>query len=281
LRGDNVRGNKVLGGLVLLAIIALLNLPLPAELKLRAATRDSTVLPQTVLAIMGQRCHELFTFLFSARQAVRERESMMDEVARLRHDLRYLKELNRENRQLRRMVDFKEASAHGLLLGRVISRGGVSGWWQSVRINRGSADGVKPQQAVITVDGLAGKTTTVTAHTCDVLLITDPSNRIACRLERTDALGVARGRGVGLGGKTEFEMVRAAEPFQVDYIDKHAEVVEGDTVLTSGLGGGYPEGLLLGHVVGTSLDRSRLYQSLSVRPAADLGRLRYVWVVVK
>ena len=279
--GDNVRGNRVLGGLVLLAIIISISLPVAAELRLRASVRDSAASAQTVVGMVLDRGRDLFVFLFQARRAVREREVMLDEVARLRHDLRTLKALDRENRQLRRMVGFKQASSHGLLLGRVISRGGVSGWWQSVRINRGSADGVAPNQAVITVDGLVGKTTTVTDHTCDVLLITDPANRVACRLARTGDLGVARGLGTGLGGKTDFELVRAARPCTVDYVDKNAEIVEGDEVNTSGLGGSYPEGLLLGYVQEAEADRSRLYQSLTVRPAADLGGLRYVWVVIK
>jgi rod shape-determining protein MreC len=276
-----VRSNRLLGGLVLLTIIVLFNLPLTAELRLRAMARDATATPQTALSMTVERGREWLTFLFRARQAVREREAMLDEAARLRHDLRRLNELERENRLLRRMVEFKQASPHGLLRGRVISRGGVSGWWQSVRVNRGSDDGVQANQAVITVEGLVGRTTWVTRHTCDVLLITDPANRIACRLERTGDLGVARGLGTGLGGKRDFEMVRAARPCTVDYVDKNAEIVAGDEVMTSGLGGIYPEGLLLGYVLGAENDRTRLYQQLSVRPAADLGGLRYVWVVIK
>jgi len=274
-----LRGNRVLGGLVLLAIIILVSVPLAVELRLRAAVRDSAVSSQTVLTLMDERVRGALTFLFRAREAVEKHDAMLDEVARSRHELHHHRTLEQENRLLRRMMGFRESSPHGLLLSRVIARGGTSGWWQSVRINRGSEDGVQPNQAVITVDGLVGKTTTVTRHTSDVLLITDPANRVACRLERTGDLGVTRGLGTGLNGKNDFEMVVSAEPCTMDYVDKDAEILVGDKVLTSGLGGTYPGGLLLGTVLEFEVDPSHLYQRLTVRPAADLARLHYVWVV--
>jgi rod shape-determining protein MreC len=274
-----VRGNRVLGGLVLLAIIILVSVPITVELRLRAAARDSAVSSQTVLTLMDERVRAVLTFLFRAREAVVKHDAMLDEVARARHELRHHKTLEQENRLLRRMMGFKESSAHGLLLGRVIARGGTSGWWQSIRINRGSDDGVQPNQAVISVDGLVGKTTTVTRHTSDVLLITDPANRVACRLERTGDLGVTRGLGTGLSGKSDFEMVLAAQPCTMDYVDKDAEILVGDRVVSSGLGGTYPGELLLGTVLEFEKDPSGLYQRLKVRPAADLARLHYVWVV--
>jgi rod shape-determining protein MreC len=65
----------------------------------------------------------------------------------------------------------------------------------------------------------------------------------------------------------------------MDYVNKDAEVLVGDTVVSSGLGGTYPGGLLLGTVLEFEQDASDLYQRLKVRPAADLARLHYVWVV--
>ncbi len=274
-----MRGNRVLGGLVLLAIIVLVSVPVAVELRLRSVARDGGVTSATALSMMGEHVRDLFTFLFRAQEAVRTHDAMQDELVRARHELLHHKTLEEENRLLRRMMAFKEASPHGLLLGRVIARGGSSGWWQSVRINRGSEHGVQPNQAVITVDGLVGKTTLVTRRTCDVVLITDPSNRVACRLERTGELGMSRGLGTGLTGASDFEMVIAAQPCTVDYVDKDARILVGDKVLTSGLGGTYPGGLALGTVVEIEMASSGLYQRLKVQPSADLARLHYVWVV--
>lgn len=246
---------------------------------MRAATRDGTVAGQTLLAHMEERVDALLTFMFQAYEAVQTRDILRDEVVRLRNDLRNYRNLEQENRLLRRMLGLQEASSHKLRLARVIARGGVSGWWQSVRINRGREDGVRPNMAVITADGLVGRTTTVTRRTCDVLLITDPSHRIACRLARTGELGVARGRGAALSGRRDIEMVAAAEPCTMDYVDKDADIMAGDKVVTSGLGGTYPGDLVVGTVLTSAEDDSRLYQYLTVRPAADLARLHYVWVV--
>ncbi len=80
--GDNVRGNRVLGGLVLLAIIISISLPVAAELRLRASVRDSAASAQTVVGMLLDRGRDLFVLLFQARRAVHEREGMLERFVR-------------------------------------------------------------------------------------------------------------------------------------------------------------------------------------------------------
>jgi rod shape-determining protein MreC len=148
-----------------------------------------------------------------------------------------------------------------------------------VKLNRGSDDGIRPDMPVITGDGLIGRTEEVSRHTCDVLLVTDPGSRVACRLSRTGAFGVVRGTGALFDARKKLQVVRAVEPCRMDYIPKDRSLFRGDEVVTSGLGGVFPEGLLVGHVADVALDSSGVCQTATVVPAARLGTLRYAFVV--
>jgi len=266
---------------VLIAVVVLMNLPVPATLRLKAGARDSFVPVQNVMGFIVSRISDGVVFLAVAKQAVDGRNEMMTELAALRHEARRRHALELENRELRARLKFAARHKHKLVLCRVVSQGGVSGWWQTVRLNRGRADKIRPNLAVIAADGLIGRTMDVSGATTDVLLLTDPNCRIACRFPRSGAFGIARGMGLTVAGTAKLEMVVGAKPCRVDYIEKDLGVGVGDAVVTSGLGGVYPEGLPVGRVVGTEVDSSGLYVRAEVAPAATLSALRYAFVVVQ
>ena len=274
-----MRGNRVLIGFLLLVAVVLLNLPLPARVRLRMAARDGTAPAQTALGLLAGQAWEAAAFLMRAGHALRDRERLIDEVARLRFEVDRLSALDAENRDLKRMLAYRERSPDHLLLARAVSRGGTSGWWRTVRLNRGRLHGVAVNQAVMTADGLIGRVSSVAEKTCDVLLITDPSSRVSVRMAGRPVLGIARGRGVTVTGRRELEVLCGPAPLEVEYIGKHTELENGARVETSGLGGVYPAGLPLGRVVDSTLDASGLYRRLKLEPAADLGSIGYVWVV--
>jgi len=148
-----------------------------------------------------------------------------------------------------------------------------------VRVNRGSEEGIKSGAAVLTVDGLVGRTTAVSRHTSDVLLIADPTCKVACRVKRTGALGVLSGTGVSAGGKSKLDMLCGLKPGRLDYIAKERRVLKGDEIVTSGLGGVFPEDLPVGRVVSSGLHVSGLYQAAEVMPSAMIEALRYVFII--
>ncbi len=262
-----------------MAVVLLVNLPLPAVRRLRSAARDGAEPVQTLLGFVAERARAEVGFLFQARRVLREESRIRDELARLRRETRELALLEDENRELRRQLAFRADTPREMLMARVVSRGGMSGWWQTVQINRGRDDGVEEDLAVVAVDGLVGRVTAVATHTADVLLISDPTCRVSCRLPRSGALGILRGVGVDLAGRSGLDLSCMPPAFRVDYVEQSQDVREGDEVVTSGLGGTYPEGLLVGVVSEAGAGRDGLFRPVSVRPAADLGRLRYVWVV--
>jgi rod shape-determining protein MreC len=194
---------------------------------------------------------------------------MAAELLRLRNQLREMKTIEQENIQLRNQLGYLQRVDRRLLPCEVIGRD-VSGWWQTVRLGKGVADGVEPDRAVVTANGLVGRTIDVSVRTADVLLISDPTCKVSARITRTGAFGVVRGNGVAWDGRASCRM---------DFINKNLSVRPGDEVVTSGLGGVFPKGLLIGYVETVQRDSSGLYQQAQILPKASLGMLTYVFVV--
>jgi rod shape-determining protein MreC len=218
--------------------------------------------------------------LLHAREVVREKEALLAENAELRYENQSLRILERENNEFRRLLGFQKRQGRKLVLCEVLSRGDSSGWWQIITLSRGSDSGIRNDMAVVTADGLVGRTQTVSRQSCDVLLITDPNCKVACRLVRGGAFGIVRGKGVSIMGDPKLEMLGHVQPLQMDYVPRDTVLKAGVFVETSGLGGVYPEGLSVGRVIGISRDRSGLYQRVALQPSAALGALKYVFVVV-
>ncbi len=253
-----------------LLCLALWHLPPRCSQRVRGVTREALAPLHAGVTALGSRLRESFLVLRGWGGVVQENRRLAEEIAYLRGRVRHLESFQRENLALRRQLQFLDASEGRLLPAEVIGRE-ISGWWDALRIARGSQDGLQRNMAVITPDGLAGKVEAVQAHTAEVMLLSDPSLRISARISRTGAFGIVRGTGAPLHGRPLFRM---------DFIDANTTVVPGDEVVTSGLGTLYTRGLFIGHVERVAHDASGLYQTATLVPGADLGDLTYVFLVM-
>lgn len=251
------------------AAIILLNLPAAATGRLRGAVREALAPLHGALARMALRARETAGHLRGLGGLVGENRRMAEELALLRRRVHDLSALEAENEDLRAQLGFRRADRRPLLPAEVIARD-PAGWWQTVRLDRGARDGLRPDLAVITTDGLIGRTIEVSARTADVLLISDPNSRVSVRLPRTDAVGVLVGAGARPSGRVACRL---------DFVHRHLPVKPGDEVVTSGLGGVFPRGLVVGYVEAVYTDEQGLYRYAEVIPRADLGQLRYVFVL--
>jgi rod shape-determining protein MreC len=267
------------GAILILAVVILLNLPPPAAMHAKGGARDGLAPFQNILAVLIGRTRAAGAALFAGRDTVAEQRALAEDVARLREENRALVALGKENAELRRLLGFKETQPSRLILCSVVSRGGAAGWWETVQLDRGFADGIRPNMAVLTAGGAVGRVREVSRQTADVLLVTDPDCRAACVFPRTGAFGIARGLGLSPAGDRKVEVVCATRPLRVDYVDREHLILPDDEVVTSGLGGVFPEGLPLGRVIRSEMDPSGLYRRVEIMPAVDLDALRYVFVV--
>ena len=267
---------------ILLAVLILLNLPMPTSMYIKTGSRGNLAPFQNLMSFFLMKIPRTMASFVDSGKALGEQQKMMEEIANLRQEIQGMKALEADNKDLREQLGFRSISKRKLVLCEVVARGDASGWWQTITLNRGSEDGIRPGMAAVTTDGLIGRTTETARRTCDVLLITDPNCKVGCKLVRTGAYGIVRGGGVAAIGATKLEMFcAAAQPCSMDYISKEHPALQGDEVVTSGLGGTYPAGLLLGRVEGARIDPSKLFQQADIVPAAQLSSLKYVFVAVE
>jgi len=213
--------------------------------------------------------------------AAAERDALAEEVERLRAAQLATDRLRAENVGLRRALSLVETDPR-LVCAEVLSHGGATGWRDTIRIGRGSRDGIAPGQTVLAAAGLVGRVLSVTERTAEVLLLSDATSRLSCIVE-TPAGGVrclVEGGGIARGDRA-LEMLHASAPFSAEFIDKDATVAPGARIVTSGLGGTYPGGLPVGVVTEEGPDKTRLYRRATVAPHVDFGSLRRVFVLRK
>ncbi len=264
---------------VVLAVVALLNLPAPTALRVRQGTRENAAPFQNIGLLLADRLSGGWQQLTRGREQEARLRGLEEEIVAQRLETRRWKAMAAETTEMRRLLDFRRSRREQMVLCRVIARGEISGWWQTVRLDRGREAGIGPDMAVITSDGVVGKTTGASHGSADVLLMTDPNCRISCRIPQTDGFGILRGTGVSRDNAGRPELLCAASPCAVDFVTRGDPMRQGYEVVTSGLGGVYPEGLLVGFVVQAGVEPAGLYQRAEVIPAARLDRLRYVFVI--
>ena len=156
--------------------------------------------------------------------------------------------LEKENARLRGLLDFKAHVPGRWIAAGVLSRGGGAvGNQGMLRIDRGSLAGVRKDAIVAVPEGLVGKVASVTAHTAEVLLLTDPRLNVSCVVEMPGA----KVYGVLSGGTDD--------RISVKYMTSEADGKGvGSRVLTSGLGGVFPPGFVVGDYIGDGAVASRV-----------------------
>lgn len=265
---------------LLLVILVLLNLPPPEALRVKAAVRDNLTPFESLVTFVSRQMRGVGWYVSGLWNSPQSEQALRAENVELRRELWRLRGMQEENAALRAMAGVKQQRKERLLLAEVVARGDATGWWQTVRVNRGLRDGVRPDLPVLTSRGLVGRTTTVAAQSCEVLLITDPTSQISCRVGQAGTFGILRGGGVSFGGDPRLAMLQNAPATMLEYLPADQPAAQGDEVFTSGLGGIYPGGIPIGWISSVRLDPSQLYTVASVKPAAELGALHYVFIML-
>ncbi len=172
-------------------------------------------------------------------------------------------ELESKNQRLEEMLGFKSGKTVAGVAAPVIGRS-ADHWWQQVILGRGSEDGIQEGAIVMSPGGLVGRITTVTAHTSQVLLLSDPSShRVGISISRSRSMGLMRGQ--------------ASNRAVIEFFDKVPDVRRGDVVSTSVLSRFFPAGLPVGRIESVDLSKSPAPEAV-VELSAPLSSLE--WVVV-
>jgi rod shape-determining protein MreC len=143
----------------------------------------------------------------------------------------------------------------------------LSPWFRSLMLDQGKSAGIQTGMPVITDQGLVGVVSGTTAGAAKVLLVTDPQSRIDAFVQRTRARATVRGRG--------------RRACAVEYLRRDADVREGDLVITSGRGGVYPKGLVVGRIERIERKPYGLFQEAELTPAVDVEVIEEAFVLLE
>ncbi len=202
---------------------------------------------------------------FYLRGVRAENRELKQEIERMRLEQARLSQDADQARRLQSLLAFKEQFISQTMAAQVIGSSG-SELSRSVYIDKGERDGIKPDMAVISRDGIVGKVLRVYGSTSLVLLIDDQTSGVGSILDKSRLQGILRGTS---SGEVVLEKVMSDENVPV-----------GEKVLTSGGDSIFPKGLPIGTVTKVS-PGSDLFLNIRVRPAADLSRLEEVLVVTQ
>jgi len=207
------------------------------------------------------------TGLKSLDQLEHENAALQVDNRELRATNQGLRDVEHEVNRLRHALNYRERSVFKLIAAEIIARDS-STWWRTITINRGRRDGIETDMPVVTDLGLVGKTTTVSDSISVVLLVSDENCRLAASVEGSREQGIVSGERTTTG---------LTPLLNLNFLSKQADLKPGQKVYTSGVGGVFPSGLLVGVV--KSYRVRELDGQAQLTPAVDLSHLEDVFVV--
>lgn len=220
----------------------------------------------TLLSRAGQRLGNAVREIGSVGSLNQKNSELEAKNQQLSAEIVRLRELEDENAQLRQQLKFPLRGSAEMVGADVIGYQ-PDNVRQLIQINRGTNDGIKVGQVVVSESNLVGKVQSVSVHAANVLLASDANFRVLVLDQNTRAPGIAAGQ---LGGTVI-----------MDRIPQTAKVNNGDTIITNGLDGDFPPGLIVGEVVSTKRPGESIFSQAQLKQPFEVTQLKLVRVIVR
>ena len=220
---------------------------------------------QNLLTQARTSISDLLDRYFFLTEVSRENDRLLKEVDQLNRRNSDLLEIIERQGRIKKLQKANKNGKLKSLAALVIGRDSTQ-WSKMIFIDKGIDDGIRGNVAVVTDAGIVGHITHSTATTSKVLLITDSRSAVDSLFQNTRVPGVSMGTGEGL--------------CKIKFVPIDADVEVGDRVVSSGLGGVFPKGWMIGTVVNTVKRKQELFQGVIVAPSVDFSRLEDVLVLL-
>ncbi len=209
---------------------------------------------------------EFFQTLSSMSKLREENARLREQVENLTRETVRVPELERENQELSAQLNLKHSEPTYQWISAKVIYYDPSNLVQSITIDRGSKDGVREGMTVITPAALVGRVVRTSPATSRVMLITDASSSVTAMIQSSRTKGVVNGQ--------------RRELLLMKYIPQSETLRTGDRVITSGVGGIFPEGILIGQVTNISQKDTDMFQEAQIEPAVNFDTLETVLVII-
>lgn len=262
------RPHYIILGVVILLTVVVLKLPSRTAAQLKVAI-SGLFLP--LFGLSGSAHHlsdKAGNAIISRTELARQLDQLQKENAELKIRAQRAQETELENARFRQYFRFPQKDRWNLRLARVVARDPAN-WWRTLKINLGSRDGVLTNAPVLTADGLVGRVSEVGYAQSQVVLLGDPDCRLAVMIEETRDNGVIAPSSSSPLDNTLVDLT---------YLSRAATLKAGQRVVTSGLGGIFPPGILVGQIVDFRSFGYGLYNEARVKLEVKMNTLEEVWV---
>ena len=232
----------------------------------------------TVLLPVNGVVRQISDGLASFRDSRRLNATLQEENSRLKKELDNLRSaeyrlklLETENKELQAMAGYKQQRDELMLLPARVIGVSLGDLHEFFYLDKGSTEGVRPDMVVTTSAGVAGVVDQVYRHYSRFMLISASQSRMGVRVLRREsrAVGVLTGQGSN------------RSLLQAEYFGRDDDVLPGDMLVTSGIGGKFPAGLCIGTVSSVEADVTGLQKLARIEPAADLSHPDRVFVILQ
>lgn len=201
----------------------------------------------------------------SHQQLLVENKALKRDLLVMKSNVLLLDQLQQENQRLRNLLGSPFVRGERKMIAEVMAVDSDP-YSHQVMIDKGRVDGVYEGQPVINDKGIVGQISYVGAHNSRVLLLIDPTNAIPVQVVRNDIRVIATGTG-------------KSNEIQLEHVPSSTDIRVGDLLVSSGLGGRYPEGYPVARVTEFSFDNKRPFAQIIAKPTVQFDRLRYLLLV--
>lgn len=213
---------------------------------------------------------DFFERVFSSTDLDKENEQLKVQLAQYKIIENELNTLREENERLKGLLNYTDITENYTYVTATVIGKSQGVWFSEFTVNAGRNDGVAENQAVVNSQGLVGRVSSVSANTCKVTAIIDSTSDVSVMVERTRDYGFARG----------LLNTDADENLELYYLPSGYDLVPGDNILTSGIGGIFPKGISVGTVTEVSrANEDTEDRNAVIQPSVDFLRLEEVMIV--
>jgi len=223
---------------------------------------------QGFIAHTEKKSKNFFVTYINLINVQKKNDELFTELNRMHFLVNQLEEAKIENQRLRKMLEFKDESPFEIIAAQIISTDATS-YGRTIRVNVGKRNRVELDNAVISYNGIIGKVISTLDNYSDVMLITDTNSAIDVLSQRTRARGIARGS------------INEPMKLSLDFVSREEDIQEGDQIVTSGIGGIWPKGLLVGKVTKVEKGDEFLFKLIEIEPSTDFSKLEELFIIAK
>jgi rod shape-determining protein MreC len=181
-------------------------------------------------------------------------------------------EIKRENKRLRNLIGIQSDMEYETVIAEIVAKS-PQNYYKTLIVNRGKNSGIEKWMPVVAYQNetrcVVGKVIDVQQFSARIQPLIDQSSYIGVMLMESRYSGILQGQSL------------VSDNCLMQYVDRRAEISYGDLVITSGMGGVFPKGIIIGEIVSVSKKQYGVFQEAIVKPVVDYGRLEEVYIITK